>query len=124
MVRIGRWLAVSAGLLGCATATAQEVTVSGGAVAGRIISGSTVAEAQDSSEVLTTPPTGAFALTLVCSTGAVRFVGSTFGFIARPTDSCLDLRPGVALPPEETVLCFNDFDTAEDCQASGVLSQR
>jgi len=112
--------------------SAQEVTVSGGAVAGTIISGSIEGlPGGATATVLTVPSRGRFVLTLICSglRGEIPFNGSSFGFIAQTppaggSGSCQSLLPGVALSPDEDVSCTNIVGDTIHCQATGVLSPR
>ncbi len=123
---------VVAAMLATSVASAQEVTVSGGAVAGKILSGSVEVGPNATATIITVPENGRFVLTLICSGPLISelpFYGSTFGFIAQtPPGSgsgrCESLLPGVALNPGEDITCTNTFSSTTNCQASGVLSKR
>lgn len=106
---------------------AQQVTASGGAVAGEIVSASAVFLASSAGDVLTTPPEQHFVLTTFCAAGNTRLAGSTFGFIADTDGSgCVNFSPGVALPSEETLTCapVGAAGNTGRCHVSGVLSVR
>lgn len=126
--------AVAAAMGASSAAPAQEVTVSGGAVAGKILSHSVAGvPTATTATVLTVPKRGRFVLTLICSgfRGEIPFNGSIFGFIAQTppaggSGSCQSLLPGVALNPGEDITCTDPggFPGGISCQASGVLSKR
>jgi hypothetical protein len=108
-------------------ASAQEVTASGGAVAGTILSASVEVDPGATATIITVPENGRFVLTLICArlVREIPFSGSTFGFIAQtPPDGtyCQSLLPGVALNPGEDITCSAP-ERAINCQASGVLSK-
>jgi hypothetical protein len=112
-------------------ASAQDVTVSGGAVAGTILSASVEVDPGATATIIAVPENGRFVLTLICSgplASEVPFSGSTFGLIAKtPSGSgggtCQSLLPGVALNPGEDITCTNPINESTNCQASGVLSK-
>jgi len=131
MTRLEGFVAAMAVLVASSAASAQEVSNSGGAVVGRIISGSVEdVTDQEVATVLTVPSSGRFVLTLVCSgrRDQIPFSGSQFGFIAQTPPSvrgtCQSLLPGVALNRGEEVTCQNIVGDVASCQASGVLSKR
>jgi hypothetical protein len=98
-------------------------------------------------KVFTTPATGTFILTQFCApatyfflgTGSQTFVislrGSTFGSIpgltasqiastsnAAPSPSCVTYVPGIALPPNEDLICSNAGSPPGRCVITGTLS--
>ena len=101
-------------VLATSVASAQDVTASGGAVAGNILSGSVEVDPSATATIITVPENGRFVLTLICSDpgGEIPFNGSTFGFIAQTPigtgrTGCQSLLPGVALNPGEDITCTN-----------------
>lgn len=89
--------------------------------------------------ILTTPASGAFVLTQICTAGTpgsnnedeVRVVGSTLGPIAQSygTDSlgvCTAYTPGLAIPPGEELRCVQAgaSGSAVTCTVTGVLSKK
>jgi hypothetical protein len=105
----------------------ERLQLSGGAVAGEIVSASTVFPAASVGDVLTTPPEQHFVLTTFCATGNTRLVGSTFGFIADTDGSgCVSFSPGVVLRSGETLTCapLGAAGSTCRCHVSGVLSVR
>lgn len=121
--------AAAAVMLAGSAATAQQVTVAGGAVAGEITSASLSLSANQTATVLTTPGSGKFVVTTFCSTSDQTILqGLDFGFIAEipesPADSCITFAPGVAVPQDEELQCRNVDNFAVSCQVSGVRSVR
>jgi len=89
--------------------------------------------------ILTTPASGAFVLTQVCTAGApgsnnednVRVVGSTVGPIAQSyvtgdLGSCTVYTPGLAIPAGEELRCVQSGASggAATCTVTGVLSKK
>jgi hypothetical protein len=89
--------------------------------------------------ILTTPASGAFVLTQICTAGApgsnnednVRVVGSTVGPIAQSYDtgdlgSCTAYTPGLAIPAGEELRCVQSGASggAASCTVTGVLSKK
>jgi len=89
--------------------------------------------------ILTTPASGAFVLTQICTAGTpgsnnevqARVVGSTLGPIAQSygTDSlgaCTVYTPGLAIPPGEELRCVQGGASASavTCTVTGVLSKK
>jgi hypothetical protein len=132
MAKFGCLASAMAAMLATSVASAQEVTVSGGAVAGKIISASVEVGSNATATVMTVPENGFFVLTLICSgpnISEVPFHGSIFGFIAQSppgqgAGGCQEFLPGVALNPGEDITCINTFSLPTNCQVSGVLSRR
>jgi hypothetical protein len=89
--------------------------------------------------ILTTPASGAFVLTQICTAGTpaannevqVRVVGSTLGPIAQSYDTgslgtCTVYTPGLAIPPGEELRCVQGGASASavTCTVTGVLSKK
>jgi hypothetical protein len=137
MIRIA--LVGLAALLTAGGAAAQ--TVKAGALSGTIVSASGSAPSGGTDVVLTTTPTtGAFILTQVCTMGTggannqdnIQVVGSTVGRLALETKddfnlgSCTTFQPGYFLPAGEELRCVQVGASASpgSCTVTGVLSKK
>jgi hypothetical protein len=115
-------------------------TVKQGNVSGTVLSASGSAPMGGTDgPILTTPPSGTFVLTQICTTGAsgsnnednVQVVGSTIGAIAQSyatgnLGSCTVYTPGLAIPPGEELRCAQGGASsgAVRCTVTGVLSKK
>jgi len=115
-------------------------TVKQGNLSGTLVSASATAPMGGTDAViLTTPASGAFVLTQICTAGTpssnnednARVVGSTLGPSAQSygTDSlgaCTVYTPGLAIPPGEELRCAQGgaSGSAVTCTVSGVLSKK
>jgi hypothetical protein len=115
-------------------------TVKQGNVSGTLVSASGTAPMGGTEvAILTTPASGAFVLTQICTTGApgsnnednVRVVGSTIGALAQSygtgnLGSCTVYTPGLAIPPGEELRCVQGGASsgAASCTVTGVLSKK
>ncbi|HVH05137.1 MAG TPA: hypothetical protein VNE71_03955 [Myxococcota bacterium] len=123
------------------TGAASAQTVKAGAISGTIVSAAgTAPSGGTDAALLTTPATGAFILTQVCTmaTGGannqdnIHVVGSTLGRLALETKddfnlgSCTTFQPGFALPPGEELRCVQvgASGSAGSCTVIGVVSKK
>jgi hypothetical protein len=121
--------------------SAAAQTVKNGTISGTLVSASASAPTGGTDAVLlTTPSTGAFILTQVCtmsSPGAnnqdnVQVVGSTVGRLALETKddfnfgSCTTFQPGLPLPAGEELRCVQVGASASavTCTVIGVVSKK
>ena len=114
-------------------------TVKQGNVSGTLLSASGSAPMGGTDgAILTTPASGAFVLTQICTTGEpgsnngdnAQVVGSTVGVIAQSygadLGSCTVYTPGLAIPPGEELRCVQGGAStgAVRCTVTGVLSKK
>jgi hypothetical protein len=76
-----------------------------------------------SATVFTTPASGDFILTEICTSGNLNLSGSTFGTIAALQESgCVAFQPGMALPQREQIICVGFLGESENyCRITGIL---
>lgn len=120
--------------------TASAQVVKQGNLSGTLVSASgTAPSAGVDGPILTTPASGAFVLTQLCTAGTpgqnngenARVVGGTLGVITQQygdstLGSCTVYTPGVAIPPGEELRCVQIGASAGPvtCTVTGVLSKK
>jgi hypothetical protein len=98
-----------------------------GTFTGTVVTATAVGPTASSAPVYTTPTSGAFVLTQLCTTQLPEtgsLTSPSVGTLRPGSEDCELFEPGLAIAPGETITCNGFPSSAVSCLITGILSKK